>query len=199
MVSAICSAATCIVPKGQREGGTFQTRSRLPDGTGETHCVIAYSSFLKEPPQAANFGRVNSPLLRHRRPPEVGQKLEVVCVNPSLARQHRRPAGPLLPYESTTTSRGLLGEFGPATASTPWVATPGEYTGQCHSRPTAPAGCRLTTVGTARRPPRTGQGSARTAVGYCTCRRQHRARQPRAHGRLQSISPARRLDRAAEG
>jgi Protein of unknown function (DUF3089) len=134
MVSAIVLGGNVLVPKGQREGATFQT---VPTclWVGETHCVVAYSSFLKEPPEGANFGRVNSPLLGTPIPEEVAKNLEVVCVNPSIAFQHLGPnTGALFPYESTSPFPGLLGEFVKApTASTPWVSTPGQYTGQCKS------------------------------------------------------------------
>jgi Protein of unknown function (DUF3089) len=134
MVSAIILGGNVIVPKGQREGGTFQT---VPTclWSGETHCVVAYSSFLKEPPEVSNFGRVNGPLLGTPIPEEIAKGLEVVCVNPSIAFQHLGPnTGPLLPYESTSAFPGLLGEFVKApSAPTPWVSTPGQYTGQCKS------------------------------------------------------------------
>jgi hypothetical protein len=40
----------------------------------------------------------------------------------------------MLRYESTNPFPGLLGEFVKApTASTPWVAFPGQYTGECKS------------------------------------------------------------------
>jgi hypothetical protein len=134
MVSAIILGGNVLVPKGQRVGGTFQN---VPSclWSGETHCVTAYSSFLKEPPAEANFGRVNSPLVGTQLPEEVANELEVLCVNPSVTFQKLGPkSGPLLTYESTGAFPGLLGEFVKApSASTPWVATPAEYNGQCES------------------------------------------------------------------
>ena len=92
--------------------------------------MIAYSSFLKEPPEGAFFGRPESPLLNATgEPPPEGS--EVLCVNPTLLNQNGA-AGPLLPYAPTTTFPGLLGSFQPApSAPTPWVTMPGLAEAQC--------------------------------------------------------------------
>jgi hypothetical protein len=130
LVSAIILGGNVLVPKGKTEGGTFQN---VPTCTFDvqTGCVVAYSSFLKEPPEGANFGRVNSPLLGTPIPEEVAKTLEVACVNPALWLQGPF-AGPLLRYESTSPFPGLLGAYVKgAKGSTPWVAMPGQYSGQC--------------------------------------------------------------------
>ena len=126
LVSADLMGGNVLVPKGRLVGGTFEhvpvCRTAI-----QTHCVIAYSSFLKEPPSPSYFGRENSPLLQ---PGVINVGKEVVCVNPALATQSGA-AGALLPYAPTTiSSEGLFEQ--PPTASTPWVTAPGEYTGQCH-------------------------------------------------------------------
>jgi len=127
LVSAVLMGGNVLVPEGELVGGTFKTvpACQVAD---QTHCVIAYSSFLKEPPEGAFFGRENSPLLGGE--PNVGK--EVVCVNPTLLAQNGS-AGPLFPYASTTPFPGALGYFQQVpTGSTPWVASVGEYTAQCH-------------------------------------------------------------------
>jgi hypothetical protein len=126
LVSADLMGGNVLVPKGRLVGGTFE-HVPVCETDIETHCVIAYSSFLKEPPNPSFFGRENSPLLQ---PGVVNVGKEVVCVNPALARQSGA-SWPLLPYAPTTTSSEGLFER-PPTASTPWVSAPGEYTGQCH-------------------------------------------------------------------
>ncbi|HUB72484.1 MAG TPA: DUF3089 domain-containing protein [Solirubrobacteraceae bacterium] len=127
LVSAVLLGGNVLVPEGELVGGTFQTVPACQAAT-ETHCVIAYSSFLKEPPEGAYFGRPDSPLLGYTPPPG----LEVLCVNPTLLEQNGA-AGPLQPYASTTPYPGQLGYFTQTpTGSTPWVSSPGEYTAQCH-------------------------------------------------------------------
>jgi Protein of unknown function (DUF3089) len=134
LVSAVLLGGNVLVPKGKRAGATFQN---VPScrWIGETHCVVAYSSFLKEPPEGAYFGRVNSPLLGTPIPEEVAKGLEVLCVNPSVGVQHwGLSIGALSPYQSTSPFPGLLGPYVKApSAPTPWVSYPGQYTGQCRS------------------------------------------------------------------
>jgi Protein of unknown function (DUF3089) len=132
LVSKLLLGANVLVPKGKAVGGDFQ---HVPacQAAWQTHCVVAYSSFLKEPPEGADFGRVNSPLLQSALTEEEAAKLEVLCVNPTLLVQGNH-AGPLFPYESTTPFPGFLGllnDIRAPKAPTPWVATPGQYSAQC--------------------------------------------------------------------
>jgi hypothetical protein len=130
MVGAILLGGNVTVPKGKMVGGTFKNVPAC-QVAGQTHCVIAYSSFLKEPPNPSNFGRVTSPLLGGVPPTEEEIKNnEVLCTNPSVLAGNS--AGPMFRYESTTPFPGLLGLVAPgAKGSTPWVADPGQYSGQC--------------------------------------------------------------------
>jgi Protein of unknown function (DUF3089) len=126
LVSAMLMGGNVLVPEGQLEGGSFQNVPACQAAV-QTGCVLAYSSFEKEPPEGAFFGRPNSPLLGGTPPP--GQ--QVLCVNPTLLNQDGS-VGPLQPYASTTPFPGELGLFTPApSAPTPWVSTPGLYTAQC--------------------------------------------------------------------
>ncbi len=132
LVSAVLLGGNVLVPKGRLVGGDFQNVPAC-QFAWQTHCVVAYSSFLKEPPEGADFGRVTSPLLQSSLTPEEASKLEVLCVNPALLFQDGR-AGPLFPYESTTPFPGFLGllkDIRAPSAPTPWVTTPGQYTAQC--------------------------------------------------------------------
>ncbi len=127
LVSAVLLGGNVLVPEGHLEGGTFE---HVPACTAaaDTGCVIAYSSFAKEPPQDSFFGRPDSPLLE-REPPPAGS--QVLCVNPTLLTQNGS-AGVLQPYSPTTPFPGTLGEGTPTpTASTPWVQTKDAYTAQC--------------------------------------------------------------------
>ena len=145
LVSAILLGGNVLVPKGKTEGGSFKTVPSC-QVAGQTHCVVAYSSFLKEPPNPSFFGRVSSPLLGGTVTEEEVKKDEVLCVNPSVFVQGNS-AGPLLRYESTTPFPGLLGPYVKAPkGSTPWVSMPGQYTGQCE-RANGATWLQLTDVG----------------------------------------------------
>ena len=145
LVSAILLGGNVIVPKGKPVGAMFKNVPAC-ENAAQTHCVVAYSSFLEEPPNPSYFGRVASPLLGGTVSEEELENDEVLCVNPSLLVQGNH-AGPLLRYESTEPFPGLLGEFVKAPkASTPWVAYPGQYTGQCE-RANGATWLQLTDVG----------------------------------------------------
>ncbi len=127
LITADLLGGNVIVPKEQLEGGTFQ---HVPACTAATDvgCVIAYSTFLKEPPENAFFGRPGSPLLE-ATPPPAGS--HVLCVNPTLLTQNGG-VGSLLPYAPTTPFPGEQAGGVPApTASTPWVLGPNLLTAQC--------------------------------------------------------------------
>ncbi len=127
LVSAILLGGNVLVPEGASVGGSFKNIPACSSAL-QTGCVIAYSSFAKEPPEGSYFGRPGSSLLELGSAP-AGE--EVLCVNPALLTQDGSAAG-LLPYAPTTPFPGVLGE-GLLTpeASTPWVAAPGALTGQC--------------------------------------------------------------------
>lgn len=127
LVSAIILGGNVLVPEGQREGGTFKNIPSCAEAQ-ETGCVIAYSSFLKEPPEVSFFGRPSSPLLGGPPPPP---GVEVLCVNPTLLNQNGG-VGNLQPYAPTTEFPGVIGAGSPVpSASTPWVETLGVATAQC--------------------------------------------------------------------
>src|SRR5277367_3963344 len=54
MVGAVLLGGNVTVPKGKTVGGTFKNVPAC-QVAGQTHCVIAYSSFLKEPPNPSFF------------------------------------------------------------------------------------------------------------------------------------------------
>lgn len=126
LVSAVLLGGNVTVPEGKLVGGDFQNVP-VCDEAKETGCVIAYSTFLKEPPEASYFGRPSDSLFGDV------PGTEVVCVNPALEVQNGT-AAPLLPYAPTKALPGKFSEDTGATptARTPWVSAPGEYTAQCH-------------------------------------------------------------------
>jgi Protein of unknown function (DUF3089) len=127
LVSAMLLGGNVLVPKGGTVGGDFLNVPAC-QSSSQTHCVVAYSSFLsEEPPEGAYFGRVGSPLLGPASPEEIAND-EVLCVNPALSLQSEA-AGSLLRYEATTAIPGF--PFPVPSAPTPWVSMPGQYSGQC--------------------------------------------------------------------
>jgi Protein of unknown function (DUF3089) len=136
LVGAVVLGGQVIVPEGKKVGGTFKT---IPGCSvvGQTGCVIAYSSFLEEPPEDALFGRPTAIL--GGGVPEV-EDPQVLCVNPTVLAQGHF-AGPALSDYPTFNAFGgkFPGPFlGPVTqapkAGTPWVATPGQYSARCEAR-----------------------------------------------------------------
>lgn len=118
LVSALLVGGNVQVPIGRRVGGDFKHVPACAS-SGETGCVVAYSSFNATPPAGALFGRVPGSTTR-----------QVLCVNPAaLSGDH----GALLPYFITRSEPGPLSAFTPppATAPTPWVFEPKLYSAQC--------------------------------------------------------------------
>jgi Protein of unknown function (DUF3089) len=138
LVGAVILGGNVIVPEGENVGGTFKT---VPGCrfVGEPGCVIAYSSFLREPPNPSFFGRPESPLGSLGGGSEPIEDPQVLCVNPTLPLQAPF-AGPAFSYYPTLNAYGghfpgLLGAVVQAPkAPTPWVATPAEYSAKCEAR-----------------------------------------------------------------
>ena len=80
LVSALIMGGNVLVPKGQTVGGSF-TSVPACQTSGQTGCVVAYSSFLEEPPEGAFFGYVNSPLLGPRRSPKKKRASSKSCAS----------------------------------------------------------------------------------------------------------------------
>ncbi len=185
LVSAILLGGQVLVPEGEGVGGTFQ---HVPACTAATDigCVIAYSSFLKEPPENSFFGRPNSALFGGSVPPGS----EVLCVNPATYTQ-TGAVGTLIPEAPTTPFPGTIGGGTPTpTATTPWVQTTNLITAQCKHENGATwlnvafkEGVGQTDPGKPRGTQRSRRGTGRARMGPAPLRRQHRARQPGQHGR----------------
>ncbi len=150
LVSADLTGGQVTVPVGKDVGGDFQ---HVPacHAAWQTECVVAYSSFLKEPPEESYLGRVASPYFKT----EPNSSLEILCVNPAALfggdrfghsegdalggshgdhsmSSHGDQSGLLLPYQSTSPFPGILGSYWQVPkALTPWVSTPGQYSAQC--------------------------------------------------------------------
>ena len=114
-----------IVPEGKLVGGTFKTVPGCSSAF-ETGCVVAYSSFLEEPPAEALFGRPTSIL--GGGVPDV-ERPQVLCVNPTLLVQGPY-AGPSFSYYPTFNAYG--GEYarsqGTASSRVPRRSVPSAVT-----------------------------------------------------------------------
>ena len=110
-------------------GGDFQHVPACQTAS-ETHCVIAYSSFLRRPPADTLFGVVEGPVASLGGGAATGKNLQVLCVNPTLPVQGDQ-AGPLLQYSRRPPSSGPIRFGRRRLPPTPWVATPGHYSAQC--------------------------------------------------------------------
>ncbi len=119
MVTAIIAGGNVQVPIGKTVGGTFK---HIPacTSTGETGCVIAYSSFSTMPPKDSLFGRPGQGIsLQSDQTATVGQ--QVLCTNPAHLGSDQPAA--LQPFFPSTSHSGA-----------PWVTYPGLYTATCESR-----------------------------------------------------------------
>jgi len=120
LVVAMIMGGNVQVPTGMTVGGSF---AHIPacTRTGETGCVIAYSSFSGTPPADSLFGRPGAGVsLQSDQRVSAGQ--QVLCTNPAdLGSKASASLSPLFP--STVSSTGE-----------PWVTYPGLYTGTCESQ-----------------------------------------------------------------
>jgi hypothetical protein len=135
LVGAEILGGQVIVPEGKTAGGTFQNVPAC-QVAGQLGCVIAYSSFLQEPPAEALFGRPGS-LLGGGGPPV--ENPQVLCVNPTLIAQGSFSGQALSDYPTLNAFEGKFpGDLAPFVqapkAPTPWVATPAEYSARCEAR-----------------------------------------------------------------
>ncbi|HEX7498382.1 MAG TPA: DUF3089 domain-containing protein [Candidatus Limnocylindrales bacterium] len=126
MVSALLMGGNIAVPVGKSVGGDF---ANIPAcaSSGQTGCVVAYSTFGATPPANAAFGRIASSINIFNR--NSSAALQILCVNPAA------PGGGtanLQPYIPTAGIAALLGTSAtvPA-ASTPFVTYPNLYSAHC--------------------------------------------------------------------
>jgi len=118
---AVVLGGNLTVAQGKTIDGDFH---HLPLCTerGETGCVIAYSTFPKQPPPGAFFGRPGSGVsLLNGNVRTKG--LQVACVNP--VEPGSSAAKLLHPYFPTALAK--------SGASTPWTSYPGHATAQCRT------------------------------------------------------------------
>ena len=115
LVLAIILGGDVEARAGSLTGGSF-THIPLCSRPAEARCVIAYSSFPREPPASALFGRPGQGVALQSR--QRGTRgLEVACVNPASLGGGSATLDPYLPSQGS--------------AATPWVSYPGLYRAAC--------------------------------------------------------------------
>ena len=120
-VVAILAGGNVTVPAGKTVGATF---AHLPLCTtsGQTACVIAYSSFPSEPPPDSQFGRPGQGVSLQSGQTKT-QGVDVACVNPASIGDGTTALDPYFPSQASTPP--------PPPITTPWVTYPNLYAGSC--------------------------------------------------------------------
>ena len=121
MVAALILGGNVQVPVGRTVGGTF---ANIPacTATGQTGCVIAYSSFRPHPrPTRSSGARVRGSACNRTNGPARANRCSA-RTRPRWPRR-RRPWGAPTPYFISSGGAGAH-----------WVTYPGLYTGTCESK-----------------------------------------------------------------
>jgi len=129
LVSALLLGGNVTVPKGRVVGGDF---AHIPAcrSTGETGCVVAYSSFTSKPGSNSEFGRTTSDAgVGILAPHNLAPSLQIMCVNPAALSGGTAPLDPYIPALVLL----FLPAGGAPTVLTPWASFPGEYRAHCAS------------------------------------------------------------------
>ncbi len=135
LVSALLLGGNVTVRKGSDRGGDFK-HIPLCRAAGQLRCVVAFSTFLDDPPQDTRFGKPPTQTDRLTGLPPRAD-VEVACTNPaSLKANAMAPAKTYLPSEMFAPggiALGILAVYGgvPPSAATPWVQPADRYTGRC--------------------------------------------------------------------
>jgi hypothetical protein len=95
MLSALLIGSNVTVPEGRDVGGSF-TNVPACRTAGQTHCVIAYSSFASTPPSYSLFGRTTS------------TGIDVLCTDPTALAGAPGAAHPYVPAGRVTAGARAL-------------------------------------------------------------------------------------------
>jgi len=122
-VVAILPGGNVTVPVGKGVGGTFEHLPLCRAAT-QTGCVIAYSSFPKEPPANAVLGRPGQGVsLQSGQTTKRG--VQIGCVNPAALEGGSANLDPYFPTATSTPP--------PPPVTTPWVTYPNLYSATCRT------------------------------------------------------------------
>lgn len=165
LVLAILLGGNVVVPAGKLLGGSF-ANIPLCSATGQSGCVIAYSSFPATPPRASEFGRPGQGVSLFGGQ-SARRGVQVACVNPAAIRGGSALLDPVFP--ATAADGPLPFHSSEGKVQTPWVAYPGLYGATCEQRDGATWLNVTKATGPSDDRPRvreTGQGSLTAAWGY---------------------------------
>ena len=130
LVSALLVGANVTVQTGKTAGGDFANIPACGSAT-QTGCVVAYSSFDKTPPANALFGRTDSAL--NVFGPDTSGTLQVLCVNPAAPGGGTAALSPFIPTQGLSTLLGATPPNFVASAKTPFVTFPAEFSAHCQT------------------------------------------------------------------
>ena len=122
LVSAVLLGGNVTVRAGADRGGDFQ-HLRACRRAGQTHCVVAFSSFNAPVPDDALFGRTSDPAL------------QILCTNPAAlggGSGRLTPIYPSAPFAPSLIGLAVnlaLGDL--PHPRTPWAGFPDAYSGRC--------------------------------------------------------------------
>ncbi len=123
MVTAILAGGNVTVPVGAVVGSTFR-HLPLCTATGQVGCVIAYSTFPRQPPADSLFGRPGTGVsLQSGQTATAG--LQVACVDPAALGGGTGALDPLFPTATQAVP--------PPPVATPFVTYPGLYAATCRT------------------------------------------------------------------
>jgi hypothetical protein len=126
---AILLGGNVTVANGSRLGGglTGGSFQHLPlcTRTGQSGCVIAYSSFPSQPPAFSLFGRAGAGVSLLAG--ETATDRQVACVNPAAIGGGVATLHPYLPSAQIPT----------VNTNTPWTSFPGRFRAECRHAGTA--------------------------------------------------------------
>jgi hypothetical protein len=133
IVSGLLIGGNVTVRERQLIGGDFRS-TPICNRHLQVGCVVAYSTYAKDPPEDTRFGKSREPTAGSPLPG--GPGYEIACVDPRpLAgwNDHLRSLTPTEPFATGPIAAGIVITAGgpPPDAETTWVVAPDRATGEC--------------------------------------------------------------------
>jgi hypothetical protein len=135
LVGALLLGGNVMVAQGKTSGGDF-TNVKACTRAGQAGCVVAYSTYVNDPPPISFFGNASTDLsgVAFGLQPKAGS--QVLCTDPGVLSGNRDDIGLMVPSEPfapgiiqggiTLSSLGRV-----PSAETTWVSPPDRYQGGC--------------------------------------------------------------------
>jgi len=135
LVGAFLLGGNVLVAKGKTVGGDFKN---IPACTkaGQAGCILAYSSYVNDPPPISFFGNASTDLTSVILGLPKPAGAQVLCTDPATLSGDRNQFGITIPSEPYADGiiKGalLISNLGPLpTADTTWVSPPDRFQGSC--------------------------------------------------------------------